>query len=154
MATSAPTIGDEEENYSRFSVGVLKVTPQVLRLVFTSRHPDLKTFLAQNKSKCQQLRNSHVLTRDQWDQLYPATGTAALRDFDTTLLITLLRNLSNIPPPSSGWNKDPLPSDTSLGADLLRLRKIRNNHAHCKDMRIANTDFGKKWSDLTLVRMN
>ncbi|KAK3105149.1 hypothetical protein FSP39_018176 [Pinctada imbricata] len=73
MATGGAEVTEEEVNYSRFSIGVLKVTPQVLRLVFKSRHPDLKTFLAQNKSKCQQLRNSRVLTKDQWNQLYPAT---------------------------------------------------------------------------------
>ncbi|KAK3105280.1 hypothetical protein FSP39_021556, partial [Pinctada imbricata] len=71
-------------------------------------------------------------------------------DFDTTLIITLLRNLSNILTPSLGWNKDPHPSDSSLGADLLRLRRIRNDHVHCKNMRMTNKDFGKKWSDLTM----
>ncbi|KAK3104921.1 hypothetical protein FSP39_013227 [Pinctada imbricata] len=152
MATSTPVdICEEEINYCRYSIGVMKVTPQALRQIFRSRHPDLKTFLSQNKGKCQHLRKIKILTETQWDNLYPSTGSANLDDFDATLLILLLRNLSNVTPPATGWNTDPVPSDTSLGADLLRLRGIRNEHAHCKNMRMTNTEFGKKWSNLTVI---
>ena len=51
--------------------------------------------------------------------------------FDITLLICLLTNIfpNEIKAPCTGW-KDPNPTDTSLWADLIRMRNLRNEIAH------------------------
>ena len=78
-------------------------------------------------------------------------GLASSSDFDSTLLLLLLRNMTGVPVPSTGWDKDPFPSDTSEGADLVRIRKIRNNYVHSNRMRMSRNDFGKDWTMLTEV---
>ena len=46
---------------------------------------------------------------------------------DTTLIYTLIRNLTKVNPPSRGWGKHPTaPSMTTAGDDVERIREIRN----------------------------
>ena len=80
-----------------------------------------------------------------------STGVASSTSFDSTLLLALLRNMTKVPAPGTGWNSDPLGSDTSIGADLVRIRQLRNSYVHTDKMRMASKDFGKKWTILTEV---
>jgi hypothetical protein len=57
--------------------------------------------------------------------------TDGYRNFDITLLYTLLRNLKclNITAPTQGWGTSNMPGngETTLGDDIERIRLIRNN---------------------------
>lgn len=50
--------------------------------------------------------------------------------------------------PVTGWNNLPLPGDTSIGADLVRVQLYRNQLVHSKDGILSSTDFNHRWSDL------
>ena len=66
------------------------------------------------------------------------------KDFDVTLMICLLRNLIPI---DIMDNRLPLATDTSLGADLSRIKFYRNIIVHCDS--VADTDFESYWKDVT-----
>ncbi|KAK3105378.1 hypothetical protein FSP39_023771 [Pinctada imbricata] len=128
MASGGPEVDEEEVNYLRFSIGVLKVTPQVLRLVFNNRHPDLKTFLAQNKSKCQQLRNSRVLMMDQWNRLYPATGSKYSIPSTKFVFFELMGNPRWLPQALIGLHIFDCSSETAA-QNFLKLHRMQELNA-------------------------
>lgn len=103
---------------------------EVIRNLFDQRLHGavLKVFLAKEKNTLKILKQQKIITKTQYDFLYPPSGqTPSSADFDITLIICLLRNI-----PSLGlnhsflWNVPPLPADLSLEADLCRLKGFRN----------------------------
>ena len=77
------------------------------------------------------------------------SGKPSSKDFDVTLMICLLRNLKSI------YIKDnilPSATDTSLGANLSRIKFYRNIIVHCDS--IADTDFESYWKNVTQVIHN
>ncbi|CAG2228820.1 unnamed protein product [Mytilus edulis] len=77
------------------------------------------------------------------------TSNVISDNFDTTLLICLLRNL---PPresaPITGWDNLPHPGDNSTGADLARVKWYRNQLVHSKGGILSPTDVIQYWGDL------
>jgi hypothetical protein len=83
--------------------------------------------LANEKTTIKLLKGRGIITQVQYDLLYPSSGTISTSDLDITLIICLMRNLKcfklnkmfnlNI---SSGQ------SDTSIEADICRLKNYRN----------------------------
>jgi hypothetical protein len=74
------------------------------------------------------------------------------KDFDITLMICLLRNLIPI---DIMDNRLPSATDTSLRADLSRIKYYRNIIVHqCDDALIDDTDFESYWNDVTPVIHN
>lgn len=71
--------------------------------------------------------------------------------FDITLLYTLLRNVSTIPPHSNNWGNDPNPRDRSVSANIERIRLIRNRYGHSSDMSISDIEFNEKCQDIFTV---
>lgn len=62
--------------------------------------------------------------------------------FDLTMLYTLLRNVSGIPPHSTKWGNAPNPRDDSVSANIERIREIRNKYCgHAKNCSLSNFDF-------------
>ena len=78
------------------------------------------------------------------------SGEPSSKDFDITLMICLLRNLIPI------TIIDGLPSatDTSLRADLSRIKFYRNIIVHCDSALVDDTDFESYWKDVTPVIHN
>ena len=79
------------------------------------------------------------------------SGEPSSKAFDITLMICLLRNLIPID------IMDILPSatDTSLRADLSRIKYYRNIIVHeCDDALVNDTNFESYWKDVTLVIHN
>ena len=71
------------------------------------------------------------------------------KDFDITLMICLLRNLIPI---DIMDNRLPSATDTSLRADLSRIKYYRNIIVHkCDDALVNDTDFESYWKDVTPV---
>ncbi|XP_071180749.1 uncharacterized protein [Mytilus edulis] len=143
------SLKEEELNFLRFYFLNLKIASKAVRVYFDSIHPPagLATELANSSSTLKRLR---FMTKLQLDILYPSPGqTVTSADFDTTLILCLLRNL---PPsesaPITGWDNLPLPGDTSTGADLARLKWYRNQSVHSKDGILSSTDFNQCWGDL------
>lgn len=65
---------------------------------------------------------SAVITRAQWDCLYPSLGvTVDSTDFDFSLLLTSLMTICEITPPDAGWDALPETTNQSTAADLARI---------------------------------
>ena len=108
--------------------------------------------LLDNFNKLDNLRRRKILNDPQMDSLYPPAAAAIVtalptsaatssEEFDVTLLMVLARNLrdttTNKPvftPPCSNWDiKNLLPTNTTVAADLIRIRDCRNTiHHHTK----------------------
>lgn len=85
-------------------------------------------------------------------KLYHYFVATTSKDFDTTLMICILRNLSFIPPPSSGWDTLPPEFENKLGANLTIIKVYRNKLCHASQPRINDKTFRKMKSSLIHVR--
>ncbi|XP_056006706.1 uncharacterized protein LOC125658404 [Ostrea edulis] len=96
------------------------------------------------------------LTKDQRDLILPRHGsyTGNYGDMDISLLYILLRNISGIPPHSKGWGNDPDPRDSSLSANIERIRLVRNHCVHSCDPSMSNSDFNSIWSTIRSVMVD
>lgn len=73
------------------------------------------------------------------------------KTFDINLMITLLRNLTNLPHPKLGFDCLPSTNETIPGADLARFKYYRNYLAHLDDTKVISSDFFSAWEDLSEV---
>jgi hypothetical protein len=78
------------------------------------------------------------------------SGEPSSKDFDITLMICLLRNLI----PIDIMDRLPSATDTSLRADLSRIKYYRNIIVHCDSALVDDTDFESYWKDVTPVILN
>ncbi|XP_071155165.1 uncharacterized protein [Mytilus edulis] len=142
-------ISEEESNFHSFHYLNLKVVSKAVRVYFDSVHPPegLASELANNSATLKTLRS---MTKLQFNILYPSPASnVRSEDFDTTLIVCLLRNMSpRESAPVTGWNNLPHPGDTSTGADLARVKWYNNMLAHTSDGNLSQTDFIQYWGDL------
>lgn len=69
--------------------------------------------------------------------------------FDISLLYVLLRNICRIKAHTNGWGSIPPLTDTSLSANIERIRLRRNTYyGHATDFSISNIDFEHIYKDL------
>ncbi|XP_052071655.1 E3 ubiquitin-protein ligase DZIP3-like [Mytilus californianus] len=150
MATS---LTEEETYYLRLVSLTIGVAPQAVRDYFDSVFPpiDLATELQNKKKTLKHLRFSlKVLTSAQWSTLFP-TGSANVssKDFDLTLMICLLRNVSGMAPPAFGFDVLPSSTDISEADDLARMKFFRNKIAHSDNGTLPKADFLAAWDNVS-----
>ena len=161
MASAAPTASSSKEttNYARLCRLLVDIGTQALRDVFDSIHAsaNLHTVLAANKATLQSLRGRKIINPIQWGKLFPVIPTSlSSRDFDTTLLMVLLRNLCGLTPPLTGWDALPAVTDLSREADIARVKYYRNTvYGHAENASVDDIKFNNYWRDIrdTLVRL-
>ena len=109
----------------------------------------LAAALHSHRKTLQRLRYN-VINSPQWRLLYPATGPPDSNDFDITLLTILLRNICGLPSPASGWNAMPPTTDTSISADILRIKIFRNEvYGHTASAQYDDATFEKLWQEIS-----
>lgn len=163
MASPAPAASTssakENTNYVRLCRLIAGVGCQVIREVFNKYHPQakLQENLATVKSQLRYLRDKGVINPLQWSYLYPPVADSVnSANFDTTLLVVLLRNICpTLAPPVNGWNKRPPDSDDSEAADILRVKFFRNKVAHCPSDSVDDETFDILWKNISepIVRL-
>ncbi len=163
MASAAPSFPSTKEttNYARLCRLLVDVGSQVLRETFDRVHPpgSLDTVLADPAvhAKLQSLRKKKVLNPSQWGKLYPVVkSSVSSRDFDTTLLVLLLRNICSLVPPATGWDSLPVVTDVAPEADIARIKFHRNTvYGHATDASVDDATFCVYWKEIkdTLVRL-
>ena len=163
MASPAPAASTssakENTNYVRLCRLVAGVGCQVIREVFNKYHPQakLQENLATVESQLRYLRDKGVINPLQWSYLYPPVADSVnSANFDTTLLVVLLRNICpTLAPPVNGWNKRPPDSDDSEAADILRIKILRNEVAHCPSDSVDDETFDILWKNISepIVRL-
>ena len=92
---------------SGYEIGrvLVDVGTQALRDTFDAFHAlaILHTVLAGNRTTLQSLRTRKIINATQWGKLFPAIpSSVSSKNFDTTLLVVLLRNLCGLLPPATG----------------------------------------------------
>jgi len=128
MATAAPSplvSSVEKTNGAKLSRLLIDGGTTVLRKIFDSHHPpaNLLADLNANYHTLNNLLRRRVLHKPQWDLLFPPGGaTPDSNTFDITLLFLLLTNICGLSPPPTGWLTKPPASDTSLEANLARIK--------------------------------
>ncbi|CAG2229888.1 unnamed protein product [Mytilus edulis] len=142
-------VTEEELNFLRFYFLNLKIASKAVRVYFDYVHPPAGLAGELIKSSVT-LKGLRFMTKLQLNILYPSPGQSVTSaDFDTTLTVCLLRNLQPRESASlTGWDNLPPPGDTSIGADLTRVKWYRNQSVHSKDGILSLTDFNKCWGDL------
>ena len=111
--------------------------------------PTLAAALHSHRRTLQRLRYS-VINPPQWRLLYPAAGPPNSNDFDITLLTILLRNICGLSSPASGWKVMPPTSDTSISADILRIKMFRNEvYGHTASAQFDDATFEKLWQEIS-----
>lgn len=119
----------------------------VLRKVFDGIHHPTKLAanLYSHKSTLDGLFAQRILSKEQWQLLFPSHGSKPdSKTFDITLLFLLLTEICGLsPPPRTGWNNTPHAKNKSLSANLVRIKlfrtRLKHVLTHCPLM-----NFGKK----------
>ena len=162
MASATSAFASKEEaNYYRLYRLLVEVGSEVLRETFEKVRPsgDLDKLLASPRisAKLRSLWQKEVLSSSQWDKLYPsARSTVSSKEFDTALLGILLISICNLQPPETGWNEFPPNTDTTIQADIIRLRfSYIMVHELSKGAAIDDTTFNFFWKNIQdiLVRL-
>ena len=164
MATAAaPSFHSTKEttNYARLCRLLVDVSAHILRETFDKKRPtgDLHTVLSNPRvhAALQSLRKKRILSPLQWGKLYPAIKSAvSSKNFDITLLMVLLRNICGLARPVTGWDTLPPETDTTLEADIVRIKCYRNTvYGHASEASVDDATFNQYWQDIqdALVRL-
>ena len=143
-------------NYSRICQLLVDKGSDALRSAFHVMHPSstLAAVLNANKSVLKKIRYS-VITPLQWNLLFPKSGAPDSKNFDITLLTILLRNICGLSAPATGWNAMPPARDTSISADILRIKLFRNEvYGHIASPQLDDATFETLWQEISKPLVN
>lgn len=155
MATGTAPFSSSKEttNYARLCRLLVGVGTQALRDTFDKIHPPacLHAALASQQPILQSLRKRRIINPMQWGKLYPTIASSvSSENFDITLLVLLLRNICSLSPPTTGWDSLPLVADTSIEANIARVKYYRNNvYGHASQASMDDTTFDSYWKDIS-----
>ena len=152
---------EKTTNYARLCRLLVDVGSHILRETFDKKRSpgNLEKVLSTPKVRdaLQELRKRKVLNPSQWGKLYPAIkSSVSSRDFDITLLVVLLRNICGLVCPATGWDTVPPTTDTTLEADIVRIKCYRNTvYGHVSQASVDDVTFKQYWQDIqdALVRL-
>ncbi|XP_028416315.1 uncharacterized protein LOC114540239 [Dendronephthya gigantea] len=147
---------ESKANYSRVCQLLVDKGGDALRLALHSVHPpsSLASALNANRATLQRIRYN-IIKAPQWDLLFPISGAPDSNNFDITLLTVLLRNICGLSPPATGWNVMPPVSDTSISANILRVKMFRNEvYGHIPTASLDDTTFEKLWREISVPLVN
>ena len=131
------------------------MTSQVLRDKFDSVHPpaELRGALSNPATLhiLQALRKKRILNPIMWAKLHPPTASSvSSKDFDVTLLMSLLRSICGLTPPATGWDNLPPSADTSAEANIARVKYYRNLVAGlASQASVDDATFNSFWQDIS-----
>ncbi|XP_044182631.1 uncharacterized protein LOC114962403 [Acropora millepora] len=158
MATAAASplaSSVEKTNGAKLSRLLIDGGTTVLRNVFDAHHPsaNLAADLHASYSILNGLLRRRVLNRHQWNKLFPRGRTPSdANNFDITLLFLLLTNICGLSRPPAYWHKKPTPTDTSLEANLARIKFFRNQlYGHVATTGVDTPTFNALWMEISVV---
>ena len=157
MASAPPSYASTKEtaNYARLCRLLVDAGSQALRDKFDSIHPPAGLHGILTKPPAhptlQALRKKRILNPTQWTKLYPTNPlTLSSKDFDVTLLMLLLRNICGLTPPATGWDNLPPAGDTSVEANIARVKYYRNHvYGHASQASVDDPSFNSYWQEIT-----
>ena len=155
MASRPPLFDATEEktNFTRLARLVIDGGTRVLRDVLHSLCPPavLPRVLKNNETKLQNLKSKGRIFVDQWETLFPPTGSLSdAETFDITILHLLLREICcSLVEPVTGWHNMPADTDSSREAHIVRIKCLRNELCHSISTAISNDEFKTKWTSIS-----
>ena len=143
----------ETTNYARLCRLLVDGGTKALRHTFDNVHPPENLYGVLNSpgelSTLQVLKKKKVINDSQWDKLYPSPSVTSI-DFDITLLMVLLRNICGLAAPATGWDSLPHASDTSVEANIARVKHYRNSvYGHASQAFVDDPTFNSFWQDVS-----
>ena len=153
MAASPLSSSVEKTNGAKLSRLLIDGGTKVLRNEFDKHHPPANLAADLNASYpiLNDLLRRRVLNIHQWNKLFPPGGTPPdSNTFDITLLFLLLTNICGLSPPPRGWHSKPTLSDTSLEANLVRIKFFRNHmYGHVATTGVDTPTFNALWMEFS-----
>ncbi|XP_052059417.1 uncharacterized protein LOC127700019 [Mytilus californianus] len=148
----ASRLTQEEENYVRMSLLLTGISPRAARALFDREFAPscLDSSLKKEYNKLKDLQMKRIINQSQWKLLTPRSPDVPdSKTFDVTLIITLLRNLTQLTPPHGGYDQLPSDNETTPSSDLARIKYYRNFLAHLKEGKVDRTTFTTAWNNIT-----
>ncbi|XP_046857812.1 uncharacterized protein LOC124451232 [Xenia sp. Carnegie-2017] len=146
-----------EANGSRLSKLLINKGTQALKATLqfsfnfrsSSLINELKDLLTMNKLTL--LKKRRVISKEQWELLYPSNGSSPdIDNFDISILTVLLRNICGLTAPSGGWDSLPSSSDTSISANIARIKFYRNKvYGHIAKTSVDDREFEYLWQEIS-----
>ena len=160
MASVGDSSGEKYNALTLFRL-IVELGTEALRRTFNRYHSgNLQVVLSAHKGTFLNLKLRKIIDQNQLDKLYPAASVSpSINDFDISLLSVLLRNIytgSLKPPRDPIWDRPPSSSDHSTEADIVRVRRFRNEHlGHISNTDVSDGDFQSFWAEFSapLVRL-
>ena len=152
--TSSHPCTKETSNYAKLCQLLVEGGSNVLRDIFDRVCPpeNLHAFLTNptNYAKLQTLRKKRVLSASQWSKLYPVTKLpVSSGNFDSSLLLFLLRIIYGLTLPVSCCNNLPPGSDTSPEADIIRIKFFRDRvFSRAANASVDDPTFSLYWNSI------
>ncbi|XP_013393438.1 uncharacterized protein LOC106161121 [Lingula anatina] len=160
---------NEKENYFRMHLLLEHATDvlrDVLRTQLQAAYPGLfdpiktdKLFDILDKQQVKHslllLKKRKVINSSQMKLLYPSgnpSTTVTTQDLDITLAVVFLRNITNLNPRAT-WENPPA-SDTSIEANIGRVKTYRNRLSHGHHLGITDTAFQTEFDALKQVLLS
>ena len=142
---------ERKENFQLLSRLLMLGGVRLLREKFDSIHSPSDLPLTLDDTATRDSLKGAKLFKEQWECLYPSPGTfGKSTDFDITLIFRLFRTICNLTAPLTGWNYSPNSTDTSLEADLVRIKNYRNSvYGHNSKMEITDSEFRNLWNEIS-----
>ncbi|XP_046848329.1 uncharacterized protein LOC124441898 [Xenia sp. Carnegie-2017] len=141
----------EEANGTRLSKLLINKGTQALKDTLQSLlKPSSLSATLNDPSEKSKLKSIKVIGKDQWDLLYPSTGSPDIKNFDISLLTVLLRNICVLRAPAGGWNSLPPASDTSVSSNIARIKYYRNKvYGHITKTNIDDSEYEDLWQEIS-----
>ncbi|CAG2234208.1 unnamed protein product [Mytilus edulis] len=141
---------EEEENFLHIYKLVVGIGTEAVRDTFDRLFlpSSLVATLKKEEMNIRRLGKKKRLTAKQIDILFPSSGTTSSKLYDISIMVCLIRNLVPVSRPINGFDTLPLTTETSMEADLARIKYYRNEVAHADSDKITTIDFQTKWQDL------
>ncbi|CAC5363449.1 unnamed protein product [Mytilus coruscus] len=130
-------------NYARLGLASQNELPDMLReLLLIKEPPHLLEAHLHNNSFL-----SRNLKAYEWN-IIRTVQENSYHDFDVPLMYKIIRNLNLVPSPSQGWDNDTQPSafEITIGDDVERIRRIRNEIVHRGNTNVQDSELVKYFS--------
>ena len=146
----------ETTNYARLCRLLVDGGTKALRHLFDRFHSPANLFNvlkagSAEHSTLQSLKRKRIINATQWGKLYPTPPSSVTsEDFDITLLTVLLRNICGQAAPATGWDSLPPASDTSVEANIARVKYYRNSvYGNASQVSVDNPTFNSLWQGVS-----
>ncbi|XP_063420340.1 uncharacterized protein LOC134705551 [Mytilus trossulus] len=145
MATSSALNENFITNYARLGHAAQELLPEVLRelLLFLESPAMLFKDCQANKN----LADRRILRPVEWQRI-TNVATDGYSKFDIQLSYKIIRNLNLVPCPTRDWDhpNDPMVHELTIGDDIERIRRLRNEILHKGETKVTDKDLAEYFS--------